>query len=219
MRRHPAPAFQTADALCGVDAEYRVVVWNTAAEQLFGVASTAAIGAHCYEVISGKDTQGRQICERGCLPMRLASRGQPVSAMPMDRTGPAGEGQCLSCQTLTVGPHHGPGPVLFHIFLPNRDRVELQTLVRRLGELLRQPGNEGATEREAPPASRSESQLTPREIEVLRHLKKGLGTRAIAARLGVSTSTIYTHVENVRNKLQARTRLQALATAEQRGLL
>ncbi len=219
MTRRAAPAIRTADALCGVDADYRVVVWNAAAEQLFGAPAATALGAHCYEIIGGKDAQGAPICQRGCLPMRLASRGQPLSAMPMERTGPSGEGQCLSCQTLTVGPSHGPGPVLFHVFLPNRDRLELQTLVRRLGELLRQPGNEGTTERGVSTASRSESQLTPREIEVLRHLRKGLGTRAIAARIGVSISTVYTHVENVRNKLQARTRLQALATAEEQGLL
>ena len=219
MGRQAALPIGTADALCGVGADYRIVLWNTAAEQLFAVPRAQAIGAHCYEIISGKDTQGAPICQRGCLPMRLATRGQSCSGMPMDRSGAAGEQQTLLCQTLTVGSRDARGPVLLHTFWPNKDREQLRGVLRRLSELLRQAGTGAPTESEAPDGPRSESQLTPREIEVLRHLRKGLGTGAIAARLGVSTSTIYTHVENARNKLQARTRLQALAIAEQRGLL
>lgn len=218
MTKPAGLAIRTADALCGVDADYRIVVWNTAAEQLFGVSASEAVGRPCYEIVSGKDTQGQPICQRGCLPMRLASRCQPLSAMPMDRSGPAGEAQSLLCQTLSIGARPS-GPVLLHTFLPNRDRAQLQTLVGRLNDLLQQAGNPVATPTESPPAAQPDSQLTPRETEVLRLLRQGLSTRQIAARIGVSADTARTHVQNLRLKFKARTRLQAIAVAEQRRLL
>ncbi len=222
MTRRAAPAIRTADALCGVDADYRIVAWNTAAEQLFGVSASEAIGKPCYEIVSGKDTQGQPICQRGCHPMRLASRGQPVSAMPMDRTGPAGEPQALLCETFTLPSYKSPrvgGPVLFHTFWPNRDRTQLQSLLHRLTDVLQQAGSPVATPSEPSPAAQADSQLTPRETEVLRLLRQGLSTRDIAARIGVSADTARTHVQNLRLKLRARTRLQAVAAAEQRKLL
>lgn len=218
MRKHVTPAVRTADALCGVDADYRIVVWNKAAEQLFGLAAAEAIGARCYEIIAGKDAQGCRVCERGCLPMRLASRGQPVSAMPMDRTGALDEAQTLLCQTLTVPSRRGHGPILFHTFWQNRDRAELGSLFRRLGDLLTHAKN-GAGPSRATDTPSPDPQLTPREIEILRFLREGLDTRAIAARIGVSADTARTHVQNIRSKLRVRTRLQAVAAGEQRHLL
>jgi DNA-binding NarL/FixJ family response regulator len=55
--------------------------------------------------------------------------------------------------------------------------------------------------------------LTHREYEVLDRMIAGQETRHIAAALSISRSTARTHVQNVRLKLGARTRLQAVAYA------
>jgi two-component system, NarL family, nitrate/nitrite response regulator NarL len=55
--------------------------------------------------------------------------------------------------------------------------------------------------------------LTHREYEVLDRMIAGQETRHIAAALRISRSTARTHVQNVRLKLGARTRLQAVAYA------
>jgi DNA-binding NarL/FixJ family response regulator len=55
--------------------------------------------------------------------------------------------------------------------------------------------------------------LTPRESEVLTHIRCGLTNREIAGRLGVSISTVNKHVENILDKLPARNRAQAAAEA------
>jgi DNA-binding CsgD family transcriptional regulator len=55
--------------------------------------------------------------------------------------------------------------------------------------------------------------LTPRELEILRWIGRGKTTREIAAVLVVSPHTVRKHVEHILEKLDARTRSEALARA------
>ena len=61
--------------------------------------------------------------------------------------------------------------------------------------------------------------LTGRELEVLRHLCGGRSGRAIAAELNLSPETVRTHVQAIRRKLGASSRLEAVAIALRRGLI
>jgi len=62
------------------------------------------------------------------------------------------------------------------------------------------------------------SQLTPRELEVLRLLVEGLSAREVAARLFISEKTVGTHVEHILSKLNVKSRVQAVAIAFREGL-
>jgi DNA-binding CsgD family transcriptional regulator len=53
--------------------------------------------------------------------------------------------------------------------------------------------------------------LTPREHHILRLLVDGMSTREMVHVLGVSQSTVRTHVQNIFSKLGVHTRLQAVA--------
>ncbi|WP_198653846.1 response regulator transcription factor [Actinocorallia populi] len=61
--------------------------------------------------------------------------------------------------------------------------------------------------------------LTPRELEVLRHITLGQANPEIAAALHVSRETIKTHVTNVLDKLGARDRTHAAVLAYELGLI
>lgn len=61
--------------------------------------------------------------------------------------------------------------------------------------------------------------LSPREREVLALVAEGFTTQIIARRLKIQAATVRTHVENVREKLGARTRAEAVAQALRAGLL
>ena len=61
--------------------------------------------------------------------------------------------------------------------------------------------------------------LTEREREVLSYLALGWETRYIAEELGVSWYTARNHVRNIRQKLDASTRLEAIMTAMRLGIL
>jgi putative nucleotidyltransferase with HDIG domain len=59
--------------------------------------------------------------------------------------------------------------------------------------------------------------MSEREIDVLRYLARGMVYKQIAAELGLSTSTVRTHLHNVYGKLGAMDRAQAVLMATERG--
>lgn len=68
-----------------------------------------------------------------------------------------------------------------------------------------------------PPRQMQPCPMSGREIEVLRRLARGMVYKQIAAELGLSTSTVRTHLHNVYGKLGAMDRAQAVLIATERG--
>jgi DNA-binding NarL/FixJ family response regulator len=64
-----------------------------------------------------------------------------------------------------------------------------------------------------------EVRLTPREREVIDLISEGLSNKEIAARLGVASHTVKSHVRNVMEKLALHTRLQIAAYSRREDAL
>lgn len=70
------------------------------------------------------------------------------------------------------------------------------------------------------PAVKAEREpLTPREVDVLRLLARGLSNKEIAARLGISDHTAKFHVAGVMGKLGAGSRTEAVTEGLRQGLI
>jgi DNA-binding NarL/FixJ family response regulator len=65
----------------------------------------------------------------------------------------------------------------------------------------------------------SDEALTPREIEVLRHIAQGNRNKDIGERLFISEETVKVHVKHVMDKLGASDRTEAVAIAIRRGII
>jgi DNA-binding CsgD family transcriptional regulator len=61
--------------------------------------------------------------------------------------------------------------------------------------------------------------LTPRELEVLRLVARGLGNKDIAAELNLSTHTVKYHLASVLAKLGVRSRTEAVSLGIRTGLV
>lgn len=61
--------------------------------------------------------------------------------------------------------------------------------------------------------------LTPREIEVLRMMAEGTSSRSIAAKLGISYTTVRTHIRSLGSKLGIHSKLEAIVRARELGLI
>lgn len=61
--------------------------------------------------------------------------------------------------------------------------------------------------------------LTPRELEVIRHLAKGFANKEIADMLNISEHTVKGYLKNILSKLKVADRTEAVTTAIQRGII
>jgi DNA-binding NarL/FixJ family response regulator len=73
--------------------------------------------------------------------------------------------------------------------------------------------------RELAPQSVEPPKLTPREMEVLRAVARGLNNREIAKELYISENTVKNHIRNILEKLQLHSRMEAVVYAVREKLL
>ncbi|MFH9350002.1 response regulator [Kitasatospora sp. NPDC017646] len=94
------------------------------------------------------------------------------------------------------------------------DALLAPAITRRLVERFARPA---APEAAAP--HRELATLTPRELEVMSLLARGLSNTELAARLQLSEATVKTHVARILGKLGLRDRAQVVVAAYETGLV
>jgi DNA-binding NarL/FixJ family response regulator len=69
------------------------------------------------------------------------------------------------------------------------------------------------------PKDQEEISLSKREVEVLEQLSKGLSYTLIAGNLFLSPSTVRKHIENIYNKLQVHSKIEAVQKARNHNII
>jgi DNA-binding NarL/FixJ family response regulator len=98
------------------------------------------------------------------------------------------------------------------------DALLAPSITRRLVEAFAPRTSPAASEPEAEPGGGDLSTLTPRELQVLRLIARGMSNAEIAVALTLSEATVKTHVARILTKLDLRDRVQAVVLAYETGL-
>lgn len=100
-----------------------------------------------------------------------------------------------------------------------RLRVATLTLQALLSQQPRQSGVSAESPRAIAASRTSGSPLSEREAQILRCISEGRSNKEVARQLGISPSTVRTHVESMFRKLQCTTRAAATLKALSLGLI
>jgi PAS domain S-box-containing protein len=221
MKRLFQSLSRTNDGAFVIDGQYRIIFWNQAAEKILGYTVEEVAGLQCYEILGGRDEQGRTLCQRYCRMAIQVKRGDVLPSRDVQVRTHTGEGRWLNVTTFTYPVRDKAiGRVIVHLF---RDITENKGYQRFVESVLAASERlQGAGVYTVVSATSTESnldKLTKRERQVLELLAQGLGTKDMADMLAISPSTVRNHVQNVLGKLRVHSRLEAIAYAYQHGLI
>jgi DNA-binding NarL/FixJ family response regulator len=111
-------------------------------------------------------------------------------------------------------------PIAIHLIRDISTRHRSERLARAAIETVAQFMSETSeNESQAAPHPPPESSLSAREVELLRLLADGLGTRAISLQMGISESTVRNHIQRLLAKLGVHRRLEAVVYGARHGLI
>lgn len=213
------------DAAFASDESGRIVIWNRAAEKLLGYPAPRVLGRPCHEILCGMDVFGNRYCDEDCNLQRITRRGGSIRAFRWNLLVSSGERLDTFCSVITVG---GPRPgqfTLIHVLQPALGLQTSDFLRQRLEEQVHDspatapPSLPVGAEHTPASASHDSVSLTGREVEILRLTSGGASAREIADHLYISVATVRTHIRNILRKMDAHTKVQAVAMALRHRLI
>lgn len=202
----------SAEATFAVDAGGIIVAWNAAAERLLGYSAQQAVGTLCHDLMHGFKSSGAPMCGADCPVVESCKHG--TSARRFEMIVPRPDGIDVTVDVVTVTVFEEGEPVAIHVLNESASERMLESIAHRLAERLKEPAPPVA-----PIAAATHETLTSRELSVLKLLAEGIRTEDMAQYLGVTRATVRNHVQNVIVKLGVHSRVEAVVTAIQRGLV
>lgn len=213
---------RTDDGAFVIDGRHRIIFWNPAAEAILGYTAEEVAGLPCYEILGGRDEQGRTLCQRYCRIAAQVRNDEVIPNKDVCARTRAGDDRWLNVTTFSYQvDDKAIGQVIVHLFRDATEQKNYQNFVNQVlsaSESLRHKES-GWPAGFTGSAQRSNNDLTDREWQVLELLSQGLDTAEIAASLIISPSTVRNHVQNILGKLGVHSRLEAIAYVYQQGLI
>jgi DNA-binding NarL/FixJ family response regulator len=147
----------------------------------------------------------------------MVRRHEPVRHFEMVIRTEGGESLSASFSVLLVAGARPSRYTLIHLFQPVNRRAEVDDLVRKI--LAASPAPALPESTSEPSVPKPQVALTAREVEILHLLSDGTSTRQIADTLFISVTTTRNHIQNILRKLEAHSKLEAVAQALRQHLL
>lgn len=196
------------------------------AQRAYGDALASVLAARGHHVITvpdsglpqAIDTYSPRVCvlELGAAVRArgLAARHPEVSVFAL-----TGRGDARVVRDLVAAGAVGASSTMRRLDAVVRAIEEVGDGGTRYDPILLRAAMRPDQEMDAASARRLATYLTPREFEVLERIVHGEDTRAMASDMGVSITTVRSHVQNVLGKLNVHSRLAAIAFSLWHGLV
>lgn len=210
-----------ADGVLIINQDQHIIYWNKAAEDILGYSQPEVAGRPCYEILEGRDNQGRLVCREYCRVAMTALHGGTVTNYDSSVRTKSGDMRWINMSTFTLSTNGTQtGSVLVHLFRDASKKKQSEQFIERVLAAANQLYSEEYSQ-PVPQVSVEEqkSDLTDREREVLAILAQGSTTTYIAQSLSISPATVRIHIRNILQKFQVHSRLEAVIYAQQHGLI
>ncbi len=209
-------------ATCGayaVSVDQKIVFWNHSAERILGYSADDVMGRRCYDVIAGLSPGGlAPECLGGCPSMRYLRAGLVPAPVKLRLLCSSGERKWMTVSPMVVAGIYRDAPLLVHLFEEAVVAEEAsgdppqEAMAATSTAVLHDQPRVTTVSPERPILSR-------REMEVLRLMAQGWETQRIATELGISRHTVRNHIRNLRQRLNASTKLDAVVKGIRLGIL
>lgn len=207
----------TSDPAFVVNGEGVVVAWNEAAGRLFGIPAEQALGKACASIVQGRDESGA-VCSENCMARQSIRKRHPLESFDLEVQTVDGKQWC-TVSVLTAEVKKSTGSHAIHIVRPVDLRKRLEMMVRDFVVSRTGLPAEQAVAMIASCTAARASDLSVREVEILRLLARGTTSKSVADQLHISRTTVNNHVQHILHKLASHTRLEAIRRAEHAGLI
>lgn len=211
--------FRTVDGAFAVDAKQRIIFWNPACAQLFGIPGKKALGRCCSEVVRGKDPFEQPLCAQECSVRRLVNGENAPKTFPLRVSDGNGGALKLSVSVVLVPCPHQDQWMYVHLLHRGAAPDILDALKHDYGA--RQPRSVNRHEIHADGCSRPTTglSLTARERQILRLLGEGLPVSQMSQLLNISPVTVRNHIRHIEVKLDVHSKLEAVVFAYRHNLI
>ena len=208
----------TCDASFAIDSDGLIAAWNAGAEMLFGRSSLEVLGQSCGAIVKGSDECG-SVCSENCTVRQAIENRHPLGNFDLKVETAKGR-QWSNVSVLIADDNNSKRPLAIYIIRPIDLRKRLEILVRDFVVTNTSVSPENAvamiTSTRAPA---KDTELSARELEILKLLARGESSKSIGELLHISRTTVNNHVQHLLRKLNAHNRLEAIRRAEHAGLI
>lgn len=203
---------QSSDAAVATDSDNHILILNQAARELLGFDSRKAQGKNLHELLQARDIYGNLLSGRQFAFYDMVSRSEPVRSFDLEVRTASGDPLRVAVGVIVVLESDGPDYQLVYHLRPIYRRRKADEAIERL---LAQRG----TADEDPLALRRNqgsspaTDLTTRQIEILRFMARGATAKQMASTMGISVNTVRTHIQRIFKRLRVHSQLEAVAAA------
>ena len=202
---------------CATSPQGTIVFWNRTAERILGMPSAQVIGRQINEIIAAAAPhQSGVASSSNRLPAGPLDAGHSPCPLIVSMLCASGGHKQIALTPVVVADQPGNDALTVYLF-DDPSQTQPPSPAR---SAMPSPTSE---QHEPVPASAARAPgpnpLSGREMQILRLIAVGTDTDQIAADLQISFHTVRNHVRSLRNKLGAKTKLDAVLTAMRHGLI